>query len=382
MRAAPGYERALAAVLGRDAKALLGAAAGRSDGRFWTGADAPAPVAGCARARMSPTARPQLAARLALVHVADTDDGRTLGPGEWLVTRDGALRRWDGFVARGEGAAEAARLEAENRFAELDAQLARAETRLDGRRDSPDDARRRTRRPPARAGRRRARARRMRPKTSAAPCAPLDQAEAAKERDRRRALPSWTGRASEPAERGAGRGEGDIAAAKASAPPCPIPMRAAPRSEPRGRRTRRADDTPGGDGRTRRARPGACRLARAANAQRSDIAGWQARSGDAARRLAEMAAGSRRSSEERAVVAAQARGTAARDRAGRPGPRAPGRRPRRSRKRRARLRRTLRKPPTVALAAATEALATARETRAGLAARAENEDARRIEMGA
>ena len=66
---------------------------------------------------------PQLAARLALVHVADDDDGRALAPGEWLVTRAGQLRRWDGFVARGEGAAEAARLEAENRFAELDAEL-------------------------------------------------------------------------------------------------------------------------------------------------------------------------------------------------------------------------------------------------------------------
>jgi chromosome segregation protein len=39
------------------------------------------------------------------------------------VTRAGHLRRWDGFVARGEGAAEAARLEADNRFATLDAQL-------------------------------------------------------------------------------------------------------------------------------------------------------------------------------------------------------------------------------------------------------------------
>ena len=34
---------------------------------------------------------------------AEADDGRTLAPGEWLVTKAGALRRWDGFVARGEG---------------------------------------------------------------------------------------------------------------------------------------------------------------------------------------------------------------------------------------------------------------------------------------
>src|SRR5690606_10848523 len=60
---------------------------------------------------------------LALVHVVEADDGRTLKPGEWLVTRAGALRRWDGFIARGEGAAEAARLEADNRFTEIDAAL-------------------------------------------------------------------------------------------------------------------------------------------------------------------------------------------------------------------------------------------------------------------
>src|SRR5690606_38096364 len=117
-----GYERALAAALGRDAKAPLGAPAGEVDGRFWTGAATPSPVPD-SLARHVRECPAELAARLALVHVADADDGRALKPGEWLVTRSGALRRWDGFVARGEGAAEAARLEAENRFAELDAML-------------------------------------------------------------------------------------------------------------------------------------------------------------------------------------------------------------------------------------------------------------------
>ena len=120
VRAERGYERALAAVLGRDAKAPLGAAEG--DGRFWTGADAPPPVAQ-SLLRHVPDCPPQLAVRLALVHVAAEDDARVLAPGEWLVTLAGHLRRWDGFVARGEGAAEAARLEADNRFAELAAQL-------------------------------------------------------------------------------------------------------------------------------------------------------------------------------------------------------------------------------------------------------------------
>jgi chromosome segregation protein len=122
VRAAPGYERALAAVLGRDARAALGKAPGSGDGRFWAGAEAPATVADSLAAHVT-DCPPELAARLALVHCLAADDGRKLAPGEWLVTRGGELRRWDGFVARGEGAAEAARLEAENRFAALEAEL-------------------------------------------------------------------------------------------------------------------------------------------------------------------------------------------------------------------------------------------------------------------
>jgi chromosome segregation protein len=120
---APGYERALTAVLGRDGKSPLGAPAGTPDGRFWTGsAAAPTPVADSLAKHLS-ACPDELAARLALVHCLEADDGRALAPGEWLVTRAGHLRRWDGFVARGEGAAEAAQLEAANRFAELEAAL-------------------------------------------------------------------------------------------------------------------------------------------------------------------------------------------------------------------------------------------------------------------
>jgi len=120
VRAAPGYERALAAVLGRDAKAPLGEAG--AEGRFWTGAVPPVPVAQSLAAYV-PDSPEELAARLALVWVDDEDDGRALAPGEWLVTRAGHVRRWDGFVARGEGAAEAARMEADNRFLALEAQI-------------------------------------------------------------------------------------------------------------------------------------------------------------------------------------------------------------------------------------------------------------------
>ncbi|MGB7370850.1 AAA family ATPase, partial [Erythrobacter sp.] len=122
VRAQRGYERALAAVLGRDAKAPLGKPEDGTQGRFWTGRDAPAPVADSLLDHVTDCPDP-LRARLTLVHFAENDDGRLLEPGEWLVTRDGNLRRWDGFVARGEGSAEAAQLEAENRLAELGALL-------------------------------------------------------------------------------------------------------------------------------------------------------------------------------------------------------------------------------------------------------------------
>ncbi|WP_299193383.1 AAA family ATPase [uncultured Erythrobacter sp.] len=122
VRVAKGYERAIAAVLGRDAKSPLGAPPQASDGRFWTGSNAPSPVAESILDHISDCPA-ELRARLALVHCAAKDDGRTLGPGEWLVTTGGHLRRWDGFVARGEGSAEAATLEAANRLAELEVQL-------------------------------------------------------------------------------------------------------------------------------------------------------------------------------------------------------------------------------------------------------------------
>ena len=122
IRAAPGYEAALAAVLGGDAKALLGEPEPGQDGRFWTGRKPPPAVDGSLLEHID-ACPAELRARLALVHLAQRDDERVLNPGEWLVTHEGSLRRWDGLAVRGGTAAETARLEAANRLESLSARL-------------------------------------------------------------------------------------------------------------------------------------------------------------------------------------------------------------------------------------------------------------------
>jgi chromosome segregation protein len=119
LTADPGYERALAAALGDDLEAGLDTNAER----FWQGAEPqdgdPAPPAGTAPLSEHVAAPPALARRLAQVAVAETDDGQPLAVGQRLVTRDGVLRRWDGFIAKSGGAAAAERLERVNRLAAL-----------------------------------------------------------------------------------------------------------------------------------------------------------------------------------------------------------------------------------------------------------------------
>ncbi len=127
VRAAPGYERALAAALGDD----LDVPVGGNGTRAWTGASlaqgVPALPDGAAALLDHVTAPAELHARLAQIGVVDRDDGAiALALGQRLVTRDGRLRRWDGFVASDIGAAAAERLIRINRLAELDAALPKA----------------------------------------------------------------------------------------------------------------------------------------------------------------------------------------------------------------------------------------------------------------
>jgi chromosome segregation protein len=123
LSAAPGYEQALAAALGDDADAEIG-----SEGaRRWQGSEAQAgdpPLAsGLECLADHVRAPPELARRLRQVGVAEEDSGQPLAVGQRLVTRDGRMRRWDGFVAEGAGAAAAERLIRGNRLAELARQL-------------------------------------------------------------------------------------------------------------------------------------------------------------------------------------------------------------------------------------------------------------------
>jgi chromosome segregation protein len=374
VRAEPGYERALAAVLGRDAKAPLGEAQG--DGRFWTGGTAPAKVAGSLADHVS-QCPPQLAARLALVHIAEKDDGRALKPGEWLVTRAGHLRRWDGFVARGEGAAEAARLEADNRLAELETQLpalrsaaVAAQARQDAVQSDLADLQRslvsldRMVAEAAEAERRTLRE--------------LDQAEAAKERvaTRLAELDRWAGEHAEQRRQAAG----DLAAAEARKSALPDP--AAGRASLEAAQAKNEAAKSGLQAATANLAAhdqGLAVTRERTAAQRSEMASWQTRSTEAARRLGDMARRFEEIEEERAVFAAKPealmreieQGDAVRDR----------------------LTRELAEAEAVvagaqelaqaadrAFADANESLATARESRAGLSARAENEEARRSEM--
>ena len=375
LRVTPGYERALAAVLGRDARTPLGFIA-EVDGRFWTGSEPPSPVAANLAAYVTQCPS-ELAARLALVHFAEEDDGRRLKPGEWLVTRTGLLRRWDGFVARGEGAAEASRLEAESRFAELDAQLpslrdavATAEARQALVQDQLASlsasviAAERTIAGAANAERNALRA--------------VDQAEDAKAHDQARRAELERG-LSELSDR-RHSAEADFAAAESRRSSLPDPGAGRIALETARAKNETAKTALQAATAALAAHDQALAVARERTAsQRGDIKSWQARAGDAANRLAQMAGRLDEIETERAVVAAKPaalmeqieQGETLRRRLG---------------EELARAEATVStateaaRQADAALAATQETLAGAREARAGAVARAENEDQRRIEM--
>ncbi len=376
LAAQPGYERALAAVLGRDGKTPLGTPTAGADGRYWTGAAAPAKVADSLADHLR-TCPPQLAARLALVHVAEVDDDRVLGPGEWLVTLGGFLRRWDGFVARGEGAAEAARLEADNRLADLEARLpalrsavAEAQASHEAMATQAADLQRElvgTERAVNEASEAERQALRS-----------LDSAEARRERLASRLSEIATSQADLAEQHKAAQTDLNGAETRRTALPDPASGRALLDAARMKHEAARAALQSAMAATASLDQTLAVARERVA-AQRSDKANWEARAGEAAQRLAGMARRFEEIAEERAVVAAKPAGLMAEIEGGEA--------------LRARLAGELaaaeaavaagteeQRGADAALAAAGEALSTARENRATQATRAENEEQRRDEM--
>ncbi|HMI20696.1 MAG TPA: AAA family ATPase [Sphingomonas sp.] len=377
LKVTPGYERALAAALGEDLDAPIG-----SDGvRGWAGAasakDDPALPAGVAPLGPQVQGGDALARRLAQVGVVDRDEGQPLAVGQRIVTRDGQMRRWDGYYARDVGAAAAERLIRANRHAELTAQLPAARAAVDAAKQAFDAAA--AAQQEARAAIDKARAdigsaeqalrtaRRDEDNAAAAierrgaAAAALDQRRASADAEQKEALAAEqaaeTARAALP-DGAETRGEVERLGAVAEAARAKL-------AEARGRALALAQSVEH-DGR---------RL----QAAKAEAKGWKSRAGDAARRIAEMTKREEAVAAERATLihrpaeldaaleslgkdaeTAEANARAARETES---------------EREAELRRI-----EQAVAAVGETLAAAREARAGAQARAEHQESRRAEL--
>ncbi|MEZ5810769.1 MAG: chromosome segregation SMC family protein [Rhizobiaceae bacterium] len=133
-----GYETALGAALGEDLDVPLDASAPAHWGGAPEQAGDPALPAGAVPLASVVDAPAELARRLAQIGIVDADAGAALQghlkPGQRLVSRDGALWRWDGFVASADAPTAAAqRLAQKNRLAELDAEAVEATKTLRSR---------------------------------------------------------------------------------------------------------------------------------------------------------------------------------------------------------------------------------------------------------
>ena len=135
IRVRKGFETALGAALGEDLDLPLDPGAPA----HWAGAEADAadPVLpdGIQSLASVVEAPRQLSRRLAQIGIVEPDEGRRLQillkPGQRLVSREGALWRWDGMIAGADAPTAAAqRLAQKNRLAELDAEAVAATRRL------------------------------------------------------------------------------------------------------------------------------------------------------------------------------------------------------------------------------------------------------------
>ncbi|WP_193336742.1 chromosome segregation protein SMC [Devosia beringensis] len=137
LKVAPGYETALGAALGDDLEASSDAGAPM----HWSvpvdhSDDAALPQAAEPLSRYV-TGSPLLKRRLDQIGLIHAVDGpslmHALKPGQRLVTLEGAVWRWDGFIAAADAPSAAAqRLAQRNRLAELDAEIAQIKSERNG----------------------------------------------------------------------------------------------------------------------------------------------------------------------------------------------------------------------------------------------------------
>ena len=140
-----GYEKALGAALGDDLDAPVDASAPMHWSKVSADAGDPALPQGAAPLSRFVKAPAQLARRLAQIGVVDRATGAklvgSLKSGQRLVSREGDLWRWDGFVVAAHAPTGAARrLAQRSRFAEIDTELVAAHAAVDNQRKTLEAA--------------------------------------------------------------------------------------------------------------------------------------------------------------------------------------------------------------------------------------------------
>lgn len=378
LRVAPGYEAALAAALGDD----LDAGTDRDAARSWGGADAtkddPSLPAGTGPLAEYVKAPAALARRLAQVAVADADTGQPLAVGQRLVTLDGVMRRWDGFVTRGDGATATERLQRQNRLDELAAQRPQVELGVQDLRDRRDAAAAKASAlTEAAAAARKALAQADEARRTALRAA--DQAQAALDRHRdaaalfNRRLAEIANAAKEAADALA------VQEAALAALPDDSIARAALDAEEQAAERARTDANAARDALAAHERTLASLSERQAVVS-AEIKSWKARAGEAARRVTEMDKRAEALADEAAKLA-DAPAKLAEQRAAAEAQQAALREKVAAAEAQERAAEAALREAETALNAIRERVSAARETRAGAIARSENAEQRRIEMG-
>ena len=135
IRVEPGYEVALGAALGEDLDISTDASASVYWDMMEPGSSDPPLPPSVLPLTQSVSAPPELMRRLAHVGVVDASQGselhKFLRPGQVLVTREGQIWRWDGYVASADAPTAAAqKLARKNRLEELDREAVLAAKKL------------------------------------------------------------------------------------------------------------------------------------------------------------------------------------------------------------------------------------------------------------